>query len=224
MARPDLRAALGKHGAMFGKHARCRRRARIGLVDREQMTMRQNSRLGAVKNSRTMSPAQCSRRNQTDHAPMGGVDGDGRMQEQATIAVIAGAPEAALADGMAWKVEFGRILDGQHMAPCRTLASIAPRGGQHLGVADRAVVEEAAERELLIAVFRQDMDTRRGLLSHCVQQPRADTAQAGHHQSSRDRPEPRESSPKSSGGTESQLRTEEKSFRTCATAVARLGP
>ena len=84
---------------------------------------------------------------------MRGVDGDGRMQEQPKIAVIAGTPEAAFADCMARKVEFGRILDGQHVPPSRTLASIAPRGGQHLGVADRAVVEEAAERELLVAVF-----------------------------------------------------------------------
>jgi len=42
---------------------------------------------------------------------------------------------------------------------------------------DRAVVEKAAKRQGLVAVFRQGMDAGRGLLAHRFQQTRTDTAQ-----------------------------------------------
>src|SRR5271165_5405202 len=99
------------------------------------------------------------------------------MQKQPKIAVIAGTAEAALAGGVAREVEFGRVLDRQHMPPDCTLAGKPRSSGQHFTMADRVVVEEATKCKRLVAVVRQGMNARRGLLAHRLQQTCTDTAE-----------------------------------------------
>ena len=78
--------------------------------------------------------------------------------------------------GMTGEVEFRCVLDRQHMASDRAITRVASRGGEHLVIADRAVIEEAAKGQFLVAVIRQRMDAGGRLLTHCLQQCRADPA------------------------------------------------
>jgi hypothetical protein len=72
----------------------------------------------------------------------------------------------------------GQLLYRQDMAPGRTLAGELTGRGQHLTMADRAVVEEATECERLVAVFSQSTDVRRRLLRHRFQQTRTPATQS----------------------------------------------
>jgi hypothetical protein len=62
------------------------------------------------------------------------------------------------AAGVARKVEFRGVLDRQHVATHRSLAGEPSGGGEHLAIADRAMIQEAAKGQLLITVLRQRME------------------------------------------------------------------
>src|SRR5271157_2586367 len=151
------------------------------------------------------------RADQPDHAAIGRVDGDGWMQKQTKIAVIAGTPEAALAGGVAGEVEFRRILNRQHVPPDCTLAGETPSGSQHLAMADRGMVKEAAKGKRLVAISRQGMNTGRGLFTHRLQQTCADTTQTRITKATKiflnhtTRP-PRRSGPRNHGSSRRQSR------------------
>ena len=83
-----------------------------------------------------------------------------------------------LAVGVAGEVELRRVLDRQHMASGRALAGELSRGDEHLAIADRTVIEEAAKGQFLIAVIRQRVDAGGRLLTHCLEQFCADAAKA----------------------------------------------
>jgi hypothetical protein len=119
---------------------------------------------GAVENPRA---------HKADHAASDGVDSDGRVQEQTKVAVIAGTSEAAFAGNVTREVELGGVLDRQYVPSSRPPAGKAPRGGQHLAMADRAVIKKATKTKRFVAVFRQGMHAGRRLLAHCFQQTRA---------------------------------------------------
>ena len=121
---------------------------------------------------------------------------------------------------MAGEVELRRVLDRQHVPPGRTLAGEPPGRGQHLVSADTGVVEETAKGQRLVAVLRQRMQAGRRLLTHRLQQTRANAPKTRiteptkiflHHEA--------DLLPMIEA-TESQLRTERKSFRTYANPVA----
>jgi hypothetical protein len=122
---------------------------------------------GAVENPRA---------HEADHAASDGVDSDDRVQEQTKVAVIAGTSEAAFAGNVTREVELGGVLDRRHVPSSRAPASEAPRGGQHLAIADRAVIKKATKTKRFVAVFRQGMYAGRGPLAHRSQQTRANAA------------------------------------------------
>ena len=78
--------------------------------------------------------------------------------------------------GVAGKVEFRGVLDRQHVATHRTLAGEPSSRGEHLAIADRAMIEEAAKGQLLVTVIRQRMDAGGRFLTHRIQQLRSNLA------------------------------------------------
>jgi len=114
---------------------------------------------------------------QTDYAAMDGIDRNGRVQKHAEVTIVAGSSEAVFAVGVARKVEFRGVLDRQHVATRRALAGEPSRGGEHLAIADRAMIEEAAKGQLLVTVIRQRMDAGGRFLTHRIQQLRPNPAQ-----------------------------------------------
>jgi len=167
----------------------------------------------AVENLRT---------DQADHAAMDGIHRDGWMQEQPEITVVAGSPKAGLAGSMAGEVELRRVLDRQHVPPGRTLAGEPPGRGQHLVSADAGVVEETAKGQRLVAVFRQRMQAGRRLLTHGLQQTRANAAKTRITEPTKIFLNHEADLLPILRATGSQLRSKRKSFRTYANPVGRL--
>ena len=67
------------------------------------------------------------------------------MQKKPDIAAVADNAEPLLAAGMLPEVEFGRILDRQHMTPARRLGRMMNRRGEHGFQANRIVVQKPSE-------------------------------------------------------------------------------
>ena len=65
------------------------------------------------------------------------------MQKQPEIAVIAGATEAAFAASVAREIEFGRVFIDNTFRPAARWPVNRAAVGEHFGMADRVVVEEA---------------------------------------------------------------------------------
>ena len=79
------------------------------------------------------------------------------MQKQAEVAAVAGGTEAAPAGRVALEVQFGRILDRQHMPPGRAPRGQPPRMHQHRVGADRAAVGKPPKPQRLVALVGQRM-------------------------------------------------------------------
>jgi hypothetical protein len=101
------------------------------------------------------------------------------MNKQTYIAPVAGQPKATLTLDVIGKVEFRGILDRQHMPVLHPPARRPTGCDQHLGMANTAVIQEAAKGERLKAVIRQGMDAHRWLLAHSGQQPCANPTKPG---------------------------------------------
>ncbi len=78
--------------------------------------------------------------------------------------------------GVTGEVEFRGVLDRQHVPTRRALAGEPSSGGEHLAIADRAMIEEAAKGQLLVTVMRQRMDAGSRFLTHRIQQLRPNPA------------------------------------------------
>ena len=124
---------------------------------------------------------------------------------------------------MAGEVELRRVLDRQHVPPGRTLAGEPPGRGQHLVSADATVVEETAKGKRLVAVFRQRMQADRRLLTHRLQQTRANAAKTRITEPTKIFLNHEADLSPTLKATQSQLKTERKSFRTYANPVGQAG-
>ena len=113
---------------------------------------------------------------QSNDTAMNRIDRNGRVQKQAEITIVSGSPEATFAVGVAGEVEFRGVLDRQHVPSGRALAGESSSGGEHFAIADRAMIEKAAKGQFLVTVIRQHMDAGGRLLTHRIEQFRANPA------------------------------------------------
>jgi 3-methyladenine DNA glycosylase Mpg len=102
------------------------------------------------------------------------IHSNGWVQKQTNVEVIAGPTKAALALGVTREVKFRRILNCKHVPPIRTKASDPCSCRKHFTVADRIMVKEATEGELLVTIIRQPMNARSRLPAHRIEQIRTD--------------------------------------------------
>ena len=103
------------------------------------------------------------------------------------------------------------------------LAGEPPGRGQHLVSADAAVVEETAKGQRLVTVLRQRMQASRRLLTHRLQQTRANAAKTRITEPTKIFLNHEADLSPTLTATESQLRSGRKSFRTYANPVALFG-